>query len=915
MPKKHPKPMFGRKKPAPNKKRRLILAGILLVMLLGGVFLPSLLLDPNYLRALVNTQVKALTGHELKVKGAVTMRVLPTPTLTLKNVELDTGAENVTAPRLRAESLTVQLAFSGLFEGKPLVEGVTLAKPVLEIERSHDGQIHWDWLNAPGLAGGLPAALSIQGGKAVYVNPTDERVVRVENIDLAVTEDPKTGVSATGQMSYLDKPLHVKLALPPLVAGQGTHMEVRFWQTDATLLTAALERTASPTGESLWHGALQGQVEDVVQWLPKDTLPTPAATTPAKPYAMKLAGKLDYAGEAVKISDIVLETADSAGKGEATVTLGAKAALDVRMAFNRLKLESATLAHVMGGDAQAAALAQSVPSPVDIAESASRLPKNINLTFQLGAESLFIDSQQFSTAVLKGGLQGGELLIESLQGGFAGGTAISLSGKIVDTAKGMRFQGRTETSGKDLRATLASFDPVAARLPDKGFNEYYIAANVFLSPEQLRLSEADFRLGDLHLNGGLVTYFEAQPRVEAEIALTDINLDYFRDTWREGLKQGGGFTFKINSSVDFSWLKTLKPIVDLKMNLQHFTFLEKTGDSASFQIYAKQNEFGLRNIQMHYPQGMLKGSATVTVNDLLPHLDIDVQVPEFNTAYFSPDGKQLGEPWINSAKPDARWSQELFDFGWMIGVSSKMTLAANRVIHRGENYDSFLMQGTLSAEQLQVSNLTFQHFGGKIDAKGSLSGGKVPGLSGTFTAYNIDLKQLLQDITPANPLTGRVSVSGGVVTSGINFEEWVKQADMKMVVAGRGVRTEHFNLAGVGDAVLASRSVADVVTNINRTLPVASTDFSMDGSININGGVVRTPGLALQGGNATGTFTGELRLLPWKMAMSSVFQMKMLNSDPAPTLTVDISGTPDNYETKLDTSSLEAFVAKRIVGN
>ena len=138
-----------------------------------------------------------------------------------------------------------------------------------------------------------------------------------------------------------------------------------------------------------------------------------------------------------------------------------------------------------------------------------------------------------------------------------------------------------------------------------------------------------------------------------------------------------------------------------------------------------------------------------------------------------------------------------------------------------------------------------------------------------------------------------------------------------MVVAGRGIRAENFNMQGVVDAVLTSRSVPDVTTNVDKALPNGSTDFSVDGNININNGIIRTPGVTIEAqdtGRAKGALTGELRLIPWKMALNVIYQMTMLQSETIPTLTVDLNGTPDKYEMRIDTSSLEAYVAKRIVG-
>lgn len=914
----------------PSRKKSLILLGVFALAAAGALVLPSLLFDANRVRDAVVGEIGRAIGKPLAVKGAVEFHLLPSPTLTLHNVEIEPGTDPAKpTPHMRAESLVIGLPFSGLFSEKPTPGSITLSQPVLEVERGSDGDIHWDWLQAEGGMLALPAAVEIRGGKAIYFNPYNEKTVRLEEINLTVSQHAQSGARASGSMRYLGRQMHLEATLPPPQNGQeSTRMELKFWQSAETILSASLERIP-PQGAAgaLWRGSVTLQVEDLHQWVPrndpKNTLaPTlTAAGQPVQqveeakpePYPLKLSGTLEYGNERLKIGELALETADSAGKGEASLLLAEVPNINVRLLFDRLKIQPAVFNTYLGG---ARAAQEAKLSPVAAAESEPRLPKNLVLDLELGADTLFVDAHQFSGVTMTGGLRDGEFTIASMKGSFAGGTAISLEGKIVDQAKGMRFQGRTQTSGKDLRAALATFDRAAEKLPEKGFSEYYIKANVFISSEQLRLSEAELKLGDLQLGGGMVTYFEALPRVEAEIVLKDINLDYFRDAWREEIQQSGehSFIFKVNSNVDFSWLRSLKSIIDLKLNFERFTFLEKTGSTASFRLYARQNEFGLHSIQMDYPDGAVKGEIKINVDNPLPALTADLELPEFNTSYFSEDGKAFGTPWVNPAGTEGRWSAALFDFSWMIGVTGRASITSPRIIHQGENYDRFLLQCGLSNEQLQIGKLSFERFGGKLDFTGALSGGKVPGMSGSFTIFNADLRQILQSFSSMDKLTGRVSVSGSVTTSGITFQEWVKQADAKVVVAGRGVRTEGFNLQGVVDAVLASRSVADVVSNVGKALPSGSTDFSVDGNLNIGGGVLRTPGITVQVGQALGNVTGEVLLIPWKMAVNALFQMRMLQSETIPTLAVDLNGTPDHYEMRTDTSSLEAYVAKKIVG-
>ena len=170
-------------------------------------------------------------------------------------------------------------------------------------------------------------------------------------------------------------------------------------------------------------------------------------------------------------------------------------------------------------------------------------------------------------------------------------------------------------------------------------------------------------------------------------------------------------------------------------------------------------------------------------------------------------------------------------------------------------------------------------------------------------------------LTGRDNVSGRLSVSGTLSTSGVNALSWVSQADSKIVMAARGVTAEGINLQGVVHAVSVSRTAADVFNNVNRSLVNGSTMFDIDGNINVKGGIMGTPGMTLKSGNIIGNMTGSVQLVPWTMDLTTLFQFPAMTSDTIPTMTVRVAGPIATPTLKTDTSSLEAYVTKRITGN
>ncbi len=123
----------------------------------------------------------------------------------------------------------------------------------------------------------------------------------------------------------------------------------------------------------------------------------------------------------------------------------------------------------------------------------------------------------------------------------------------------------------------------------------------------------------------------------------------------------------------------------------------------------------------------------------------------------------------------------------------------------------------------------------------------------------------------------------------------------------------HLNLDGVKNVVEVARSSADVFNNVNNVVTKGATEFSVDGSLNIREGELRAPSVTLKSGFVTGSIVGGAKLDSLDGQFSILFRFANLLADPAPTLIIQLSGKMDKPDIKVDTASLEDFVARRNV--
>nr|AEQ20359.1 hypothetical protein [uncultured bacterium CSL1] len=944
-----------------------------LLVLLGfvGAWVASFFIPTEGYQAQIVQVFKDATGHELRVSGKAKLTLFPQPILEISDAELLTAAAGSRVPSLKIESIRAYATLGSVLGGQPVITSVVLVRPVLEIERGQDKAVQWDWFSqqtlarlasqqatltgAPDSKEANPMEFAIYEGTLHYRNPRVEYSESLESVNLALTTGQSGLATLNGDMVLRGRTITVDGVLEATPAG-AQNQEAPFTLSLASDHgdTLAMKGTRVVLdGKPRFTGTLDLAMQDVLAWAPKAPPSTaaPAAPAPAslvaaavpqapspdaaKPRAtlafpLKLNATITQSDDSLALREAKLELADAKGSGTLDMLWTQMPAVKVGLKLDTIyevqwrALGEGWLFDLQRDRAQKEA-SQNDPTKKD-REERNPLSDDMVIDLDVTSDALtFAGGRIWKNIALKAQLADGAITINQCDVSFAPDSNLTIFGLISHSSKGLRFEGNMETRGKDLRTFLALFDPEAVNLPQRGMDAFTAKSNLFMSNQQLRVSEAQLLIGDLSLIGGLVTYFEAKPRVEAEIRLQDINLDYFRDAWRQERRkeQVGGFSLIRTRDYDFTWLKELSVKVDFKVTIDNFTFLERTGQKASFRVFADTGEAGLYGIKMLYPESTLDASLMLDVKGERPVLDVSLTTNRFDTRYFAvnPQLAELPAPPPPPPPPGTppelannKWSEDLFDTSWASGWKSEFDINIGDMTYNGQRLDNFKLKARLDDEMLTIRKLSFGLWGGGFEAAGTILLGKVPALSMSFTFYNAEMRDMIASLSTLNSISGRASVSGTISTSGVNLLSWVTRATSNLVVAARGVWVRNFNLQGVIDSVNAARSVADVVNNVSRTIVDGTTEFSLDGNFNIEGGVMRTPGATLRSGNVTGNLNGQLQLVPWLIESSILFQFPSFPSETVPTLQVDLNGSADSPTLKTDTSSLEAYVAKRIVG-
>ena len=141
---------------------------IAIILALVSALVAPLVVDWNHYRAAIESEAGRLTGLAVHVNGAIDARLLPSPSITLRDVAVGEAGQ---APALRAGTLKLELALGPLLRGKVQASEVRLIGPQLRLALDRSGA-----LDLPKLAPAFrPEALSIsrfaiEDGRAVLTD-------------------------------------------------------------------------------------------------------------------------------------------------------------------------------------------------------------------------------------------------------------------------------------------------------------------------------------------------------------------------------------------------------------------------------------------------------------------------------------------------------------------------------------------------------------------------------------------------------------------------------------------------------------------------------------------------------------------------------------------------------------------------
>jgi AsmA family/AsmA-like C-terminal region len=113
---------------------------IAIILALVAALVAPFVVDWNHYRTAFENEASRLTGLNVRVTGTIDARILPTPRIKLRNVEIGEAGHE---PRLRAGSLDLEVRLGPLIRGEVQATEARLVTPQIDLALDSSGAIDW----------------------------------------------------------------------------------------------------------------------------------------------------------------------------------------------------------------------------------------------------------------------------------------------------------------------------------------------------------------------------------------------------------------------------------------------------------------------------------------------------------------------------------------------------------------------------------------------------------------------------------------------------------------------------------------------------------------------------------------------------------------------------------------------------
>jgi AsmA protein len=305
---------------------------------LGGA--SYFLISPDAVRTRVLNEIRTVTGLNPTLRGATTVKLFPTGSVSFDAVVLGEGGQ----PALSAEKLTARLRFFPLLAGRVEIADVSLERPTILVELEQNGRSNWSSLIEALARSQKPNAqraaafseMRIADGTVVVRNKARKVTETFDNVAFSLAwPSISKSFGATGRFVWHDEPLNMSLTLSDFAAALAGNRSGLKLRIAGNPLKTAFEGSVSVKPTLKIEGTFAADtaaLRDALIWLGQRPLPGGGFGH----FAIK--AKADVVGGTIGLNNVNVELDGNSAEGVLTFATDGRQTLQGTLASDKLDL-------------------------------------------------------------------------------------------------------------------------------------------------------------------------------------------------------------------------------------------------------------------------------------------------------------------------------------------------------------------------------------------------------------------------------------------------------------------------------------------------------------------------------------------------------------------------------------------------
>lgn len=506
----------------------LLWIGGLLVVILGALFAGPHFVDWTLYRGVFEEEASRVLGREVRVAGAVNLRLLPTPYVRFEKVRLSDAAGQTGEPFFRADDFTLWLAPAPLLRGAIEARELELRRPTLKLRFDANGGGNWQ-------------TLSIARGQLPFV-PSDVALQSVLITDGTISVDGADGnelvrvAAISGELSVaaLEGPFRFKGSFDMAGVGHELKASTTAFEADGGLrFKAQLTIPSSSNGYTLdgrlsdlsGRAKLDGQLTGQLAFVPGNIGRSAAAiaSSTAKPTALvpvelRAAVAADTSGANFSDLGLAFEQDGKPQLVSGAAQVGWNGGLDVKSEWNARWLD------FDGGLGQAAGTTPLEAVRRLAAALGGLVPASGRGVSKITVDQLTLGGDALSDARLRIERDNDTLRLAELRVNLPGGTRAQISGVFPQGTAAETFDGDITLRGANLSRLLTWAGHGAAVAEGRTEGAFSLRSKLGFDPQTIAIKDAFASIGGAVLNGGITYRWAERPRLDIVLEGDQIDL-------------------------------------------------------------------------------------------------------------------------------------------------------------------------------------------------------------------------------------------------------------------------------------------------------------------------------------------------------------------------------------------------------